>query len=387
MAGKQRIRLTDAAIARLRPCEREYTVWDTRVAGLGVRVRPSGGASFVFLRKIEGRSKLFSLGPVGSNGIDDTRRRCHALMAKSESEALAALTLESPLFRDFVSGPWKEAHFLHYKTSTRKGINHSLVSQLLPAFGSTPLHHITRSQVLFWFDAYSQTAPGGANFAFSVLRQILNFAVVCGHLDVTPAHGIRTNRRTALTRFLSLDELRRLHHALDEHSRKGAGRRQQVDIVRLLLLTGCRKSEVLKLRWSEVNDDALVFGDTKSGPRSIPLNAQARRILERQPRGQSEFVFPSPRNGELPRANDIPLWYALRRDARIEDVRLHDLRHTVASHAVMNGVPIPVVARLLGHANVQMTLRYVHLSDGDIVAAARRIGAAMARAMRLEFRE
>ena len=387
MAGKQRTRLTDASIARLRPCKREFTVWDTRVAGLGIRVRPSGGASFVFLRKVECRSRRLSLGPVGSNGIDDMRRRCYSLMAKPESEEVAVSALGSPLFRDFVSGPWKDAHFTHYKPSTRRGVNHSLVKQLLPAFGSTPLHHITRNQVLLWFDAYSQTAPGGANFAFSVLRRILNFAVACGHTGATPVHGIRTNRRIGLTRFLSRDELRRLHCALDEHSRKGVERRQQVDIIRLLLFTGCRKSEVLNLRWSEVNENVLVLGASKTGQRAVPLNTPARRLLERQPRGQSEFVFPSPHNAPHPRAHDLPLWYTLRRDAGIEDVRLHDLRHTVASHAVMNGVPVPVVARLLGHADVRMTLRYAHLSDGDVEAAAERVGAAMALTMGLEFRK
>ena len=228
MAGKLRMRLTDAAVARLRPREREYTVWDSRVAGLGVRVRPCGGASFVFLRKVQGRTKRLSLGPVGANGLDDMRRRCHALMVKPHPETMAEPTHGAPLFRDFVSGPWMEAHFPHYKPSTRKGFRCSIASQLLPAFGSTPLNHITRQQVLRWFDAYSQTAPGGANYALRLLRQILNFAMACGHIDATPVHGIRPNRRNTLTRFLSRDELRRLHRVLDEHARRGDGCRQQV---------------------------------------------------------------------------------------------------------------------------------------------------------------
>ena len=305
-------------------------------------------------------------------------------MARPKPEAMEETAPRTPLFRDFVSGPWKDAHFPHYKPSTRKGVNCSLANQLLPAFGSTPLRHINRNQVLRWFDAYSQTAPGAANFAFGVLRQILNFAVACGHIGASPAQGIRTNRRTALTRFLSRDELRRLHRALDERSRKSPEASQQADIIRLLLCIGCRKSEVMRLRWSEVNADTLVLGDSKTGPRTVPLNARARRILERQHRVQSEFVFPSPHNAARPRARDLPLWYSLRRDAGIEDVRLHDLRHTVASHAVMNGVPLPVVSRLLGHGNVRMTLRYAHLSDRDIVAAAERIGEAIAQVMALD---
>ena len=92
-------------------------------------------------------------------------------------------------------------------------------------------------------------------------------------------------------------------------------------------------------------------------------------------------MFPSPRDPAYPRRPGHSFWYRVRREAGIEDVRLHDLRHTMASHAVMNGVPVPVVSRLLGHSNVQMTLRYAHLADRDIEAAAERVGSAMAQVM------
>ena len=135
------MRLTDAGIARLRPREREYTVWDTRTPGLGVRVRvrSSGGTSFVLLRKTDGRSTRLSLGPVTSRSVDDARRQCHALMAKLDTEHPTKPTRKVPLFRDFVAGPWKESHFPRYKPSTRNGVNTVLTRQLLPAFGSTPL--------------------------------------------------------------------------------------------------------------------------------------------------------------------------------------------------------------------------------------------------------
>ena len=137
------------------------------------------------------------------------------------------------------------------------------------------------------------------------------------------------------------------------------------------------------MRWREVYGDTLVLADSKTGPRKVPLNTQARGIIERQPRRESAFVFPSPRNALHPRVN-LALWDALRRNAGIEGVRLHDLRHSFASHAVMNGVPIPVVSRLLGHSNVRMTLRYAHFADKDIEAAAERIGAAMACIIKLQ---
>ena len=384
MADKNRMRLTDAGIARLRPREREYTVWDTRTPGLGVRVRPSGGTSFVFLRKTNGRSTRLSLGPVTSMRVDDARRQWHALMAKPETEPPTKRTCKVPLFRDFVAGPWKEAHFPRYKPSTRIGVNSAIASQLLPTFSATPLDRITRNQVLHWFDAYSRTAPGGANHALRTLRQILEFAIARGHISINPARDVTMNRRTALTRFLSRDELRRLHRVLDEHARTDTRLARQADIIRLLLLTGCRRGEILALRWNEVDGDTIALGDTKTGPRKVYLNARARRIIERRPRGQSAFVFPSPRNPERPRDPHLPLWDWVRTEAGIEDVRLHDLCHTMASHAVMNGVPVPVVSRLLGHSNVRMTLRCAHLADRDIEAAAERVGAAMARAMALK---
>ena len=383
MSGTERMRLTDAGIARLRPHDREYTVWDTGVAGLGVRVRPSGGASFILLRKVDGQTKRLSLGATASRGVEEIRRKCHALLAKPESDTPTATAHTAPLFRDFVSGPWNDACLSRYKPSTRKGMNCLLSNQLLPAFGATPLDRITRHQVLCWFDAYSEIAPGGANRALGLLRQILNFAIASGHFDTNPARGVKDNRRRVLTRFLSRDELRRLHRALDASSRNGPDSRQQSDIIRLLLLTGCRRGEVLALRWCEVDGDTLALGDSKTGPRKAYINVAARRIIERQPRGESEFVFPSPRKSERPRQH-LALWDSVRRDVGIEDVRLHDLRHTLASHAIMNGVPVPVVSRLLGHSNVRMTLRYAHLADKDIEAAAERIGAAMAQVMALE---
>ena len=373
MAGRERVKLTDRAVARLRPREWEYTVWDSQVSGLGVRVRPTGGRSWVLLEDAGGKSRRVSLGPVSLKTVAEARRECHS--RKAEPEAAGAPRRVAPLFRDFVEGAWKDAHFGGYKPSTRKGVRSVLDRQLLPAFGSKPLDRITQAHIGRWFDRFSRTAPGNANHALDLLRGIMNFAIARSHLETNPARAVERNPRQLLTRFLSREEIARLHRVLDSQTRDS--RREQADIVRLLLLTGCRRSEILRLRWSEVDRDRLVFADSKTGPRIVPLNTQARCILERRPPGISPFVFPSPTDPARPRSRNLAFWYRARREAGIEDVRLHDLRHTHASHAVMNGVPVPVVARLLGHSDVRTTLRYAHLGDREIEKAAERIGQAI----------
>ena len=288
--------------------------------------------------------------------------------------------MSTPTFQDFVDGQWRTACYCRCKESTRRCVDSALSRQLLPEFGSQSLDKICSGDVHQWFDKYSQTAPGGANRTLDILRQIMNHAVACGHVGENPTHGVSRNRRPRLTRFLSHDEIDRLHAALDSHQGRGSGR-QQAEIIRLLLLTGCRRGEIVRLRWSEVGENALHLADSKTGPRTVLLNTQARAIIKRQTRKESAFVFPSLRDSSRSRSTELSLWRKVRTRADIEDVRLHDLRHNFASHAVMNGVPVPVVARLLGHANTSMTLRYAHVGDWDTQVAAERVGTAMAAAL------
>ena len=375
----RRKRLTDAAIARLRPEPREYTVWDTKVPGLGVRVRPSGARTYVHHRKSPTGVRKVSLGAAAIRGIDDVRRAC---LETGAAETASVTRNDAPRFHEFVAGPWKSACYERWKPSTQRVTRSALRNQLLPAFGAVRLDRISRVMVVRWFDAHSATAPGGANRALDVLRQILNHAVACGHIETNPARSVRRNRGAKLSRFLSREEMRRLHRALDEHEKRSESARRQANIIRLLLLTGCRKNEIVRLRWEEVDGDRLNLKDSKTGPRPVFLSAQARATVERQTRrADSPWVFPSVRTPAHPQDSGLPLWYTVRREAGIEDVRLHDLRHNTATHAVMRGVPLPVVARLLGHRHPGMTLRYTHVGDGEVEAAAERVGLTIARLM------
>ena len=377
----RRRRLTDAGIARLRPEPREYTVWDTRVAGLGVRIRPSGTRTYIHHHKSPAGVKKVSLGSATLRGIEEVRRACLGTAAAAV-ETRQTVQSDTPLFREFVTGPWKTACYDRCKPSTQRATRSGLKCQLLPAFGVVRLDRISRIMVVRWFDAYSATAPGGANRVLDVLRQILNHALACGHIAANPARNIRRNRGAKLTRFLSRKEIRRLHRTLNNHAHRSESARKQVDIIRVLLLTGCRKNEIVRLRWQEVDGDRLNLCNTKTGPRRVFLNAQARTIIDRRKeRTDNPWVFPSAMDPTRPQGDGLSLWYTVRREAGIKDCRLHDLRHTVATHAVMQDVPLPIVARLLGHRNPCMTLRYAHVGDSEVEAAAERVGQKIARLM------
>ena len=378
----RKIKLTDARIGKLKSGDVEYMVWDTRIAGFGVRVRPTGHKSYVYHRHAEGQSRKFTLGPVVLGSVDEARRDCMEVWGRIQSGERAEDTngAQAPLFRDFIAGSWRTACFEPCKPSTKTSKAWALNKQLLPVFGAMPLDRIDRTGVIRWFEDYSARAPGGANSALLVFRQIMNHAIARGHIETNPTRGLKRNPRPKLTRFLSREEIGRLHEVLDGYEPRRPSGKAQVDIIRLLLLTGCRTGEILKLRWREVNDDTLELEDSKTGPRQVLLSPEARAIIERQTRSGSPWVFPSPVKPARARF-DLGIWKKVRKLAGIEDVRLHDLRHTFASQAAMQGIPLPVVARLLGHAQVQMTLRYAHVSDRDVEAAAERIGGVMAGIM------
>ena len=360
-----RVKLTDARARRLKTAKSDYTVHDKAVPSLSVRVYPSGTKTWTCI--VDGRKA--SLGRVDLVPVDDARRECLRLQV----EGIKPET-EVPTYGEFAMGAWRDSWLDRCKPATVKGRDCVLASRVLPEFGSLRLDRITRQGIQEWFDDYSRSAPGGANDALRTLRQSLKFAMERGLIGSNPAASIRLNRRPKLSRFLSREEIRRLNEALDR--RAGGGMSAQADAIRLLLLTGCRKLEIVHLKRCEVNGDRLRLDDSKTGPRTVFLNPEAREVVERRMAAvPGEFLFPSPVNAGRPVYGNLTLWQEIRREIGVEDVRLHDLRRSFASQCMIEGVPLPVVSRLLGHRDSSMTLRYTHVSDRDVEAAAERIGA------------
>ena len=185
---------------------------------------------------------------------------------------------------------------------------------------------------------------------------------------------MRRYRLKPRERFLSLDELKRLGFVLDH-----TGDTHAAAAIRLLLFTGARSSEITGLEWDWIRGTRAVLPDSKTGPKAIQLPPPARAVLHGLPR-EGAYVFPNSK-GDGPMTDLGLRWHKLRAFAGLEDVRVHDCRHTFASHAVMSGLDLYTVGRLLGHADIGSTERYAHLADDHVREAAGRISGIVSDAM------
>lgn len=176
-------------------------------------------------------------------------------------------------------------------------------------------------------------------------------------------------------RYLSQQELVALGDALREGIESGLNP-LAIAIIKLLIFTGARKGEIESLKWNEVdfNGGYLRLADSKTGQKAIPLNAGALEVLLALPRlDGSGYVFPAHRSDGW-YLGTPKVWKIVRAMAGIEDVRLHDLRHSFASIAVSGGASLPIIGALLGHANAATTQRYAHLHDAPLRAASDAVG-------------
>ena len=190
MKGR-RVRLSDAGVGRLKPHTTEYAVWDSEVPGLGVRVRPSGHRSFVWHGRVQGEPVRATVGPAALMTVEDARKRSPGAQRLETAPRKAEGRSSVPLFRDFVLDEWLPAYRRRCAPSSCQSANRVLKRQLIPAFGHLPLDAIRRIDVERWFDAYSRTAPGGANKALEILGQIMNAALAAGHARNRSRQGDR----------------------------------------------------------------------------------------------------------------------------------------------------------------------------------------------------
>jgi integrase len=227
--------------------------------------------------------------------------------------------------------------------------------------------------------------PYDANRCIEIVSKMFNLAEMWGlRPDGTnPRKHIRKYPEEKRERFLSIAELKRVGEVLREIEDEGIELRSAVVAVRLLVLTGCRLSEIMRLKWDYVdfNAGALRLPDSKTGAKTVHLGRHALEVLEAAPRAEAN---PWVITGTIPGAplHDLqPFWQRVRARAGLKDVRIHDLRHTFASAAVGSGQGLPMIGKLLGHTQVQTTARYAHLADEPIKIAADQVSSTLAAAL------
>ena len=368
--------LTDARIGALKLRKTPYERRDARLRGFGVRVTPSGRKHFFVHCQHDGERVWKIVGDFGAIDVNEARSRAAGMLAAIRRGEPAPALPEETLFEavaETVFGQYER----HWKPRTLAVNRCYLRNQILPYFAGRPIGEIEPADVRRWFAALRAT-PVAADRSMPVLSVIMREAEAMGLRPEgsNPCRGIRRYRRKGRERFLSDDELRRLSAVL----RKRAGEWPlQVAAIRLLLLTGCRKGEILTLRWSDYREGHLFLRDSKTGPRTVWLSAPARNVLDGLERS-GQWVFPAAR-GNRPRSGGWlhSAWLHIRTDVGLDGVRLHDLRHTHASIALRQGETVLAIGRLLGHGNAETTLKYTHPADAMIADAAETLGNVLGR--------
>ena len=368
------ITLTDARIRALGPRKTAHDIRDAKLKGFGVRVLPSGRKRFFIHCQHDGERVWKIVGDADDIGASEARSRAAAMLAEIRQDGLVPASPEETVFEAIAEMTFRR-HERLWKPRTLSVNGGYFRNQILPRFAGRQIAEITRQDVVRWFASLAAT-PVAADRSMPILSVIMREAERMGFRDEgsNPCLGIRRYRRKGRERFLSDAEIRSLARCLDaledEHP-------LAVAAVRLLLLTGCRKSEILTLRWTDWREGALFLRDSKTGPRTVWLSQAAQNVLNGIDR-TSAWVFPV-RKGDGPRSATWLnlLWSSARTESGLGDVRLHDLRHAYASFGLRQGESVLAIGRLLGHGSAETTLRYIHFADAMAAEAAATVGTAL----------
>ena len=363
-------------VEALRPGE---TIWDDRVKGFGAR-RQKKGISYVVKARLKGRQKYLTIGRHGSPWTPETARKearrllvllergIDPLEEKRRERAKKSLAQLAQRF--------DEEHIQQLKERSQEEYRRLFRLHIIPRLGRKPLADITRDDIAS-LHRRMKDRPRAANFCLAVLSKFMNWAEAKGlrPQNSNPVRGIRKYPENHRERFLTAEELQRLGQALDEELREH-GDIYGVAAIRLLILTGARLREITTLRWEYVDLDRglLLLPDSKTGKKAIVLNAAARKVLEELLRlhGNPHVICGHKEGSHL--VNLQKPWQRIRKRAGIEDVRIHDLRHTFASLAARKGGSLPRIGALLGHSQMQTTQRYAHLIVDDVRQLAETVG-------------
>jgi integrase len=409
-------KLTKRTVDATKPAAADVVIWDDELRGFGLRVKPSGVKSYIVqYRTAEGRSRRLTLGRHGELTPDAARGLAADTLGMvrkgGDPTADRRAIRTAPTVGEMLDRYLTEHVKRRNKASTAEDVDRLVKLHIRPRLGKMKVASVTRQDVAKMHGAMAAT-PRRANHALAIASKAFNLAEVWGMRPEgsNPCRRIERYAEPARERFLTDDELRRLGDTLrqaereglpwrrprgrraSKHDRKPENRRtvyswQITAAIRLLLYTGSRLGEIIRLRWSQVDAKAgtITLAETKAGePQVIALSTAALAELAALPRiDGSPWVLPmqSDRQRHLPKETLEQAWQRIRAAADLADVRLHDLRHTVGTFAGQVGANAFMVRDLLRHKTLAVTGRYVNRAEDPVRALGDRVAGRIAAAL------
>jgi integrase len=386
-ASAIQLRLTDDIVKEAKPpTTRRYRIlWDTEVRRFGIRIMASGERTFVFtyraLNNGRWKQRVFTIGRYDDPWrTSAARERARDLKAEvrlgRDPFAEMRATTDAPTMTTL----WDryQRHVKKQSDGTQIGYEALWRNHLEPSMGRKAVAEVT-------FDHCDRLhsrieGPYAANRALVILSGMFKLAIRLGWRSDNPVVGIERNEETERQRYLSGQEMTRLAAALAAHADQEAA-----DALRLLLLTGARKNEVLSSQWPQFDLEARTWTKPASvmkggEPHAVPLNDVALDLLKAmRAKATGPYLFPS-RVKDGPRRDLKREWAQLREAADIADVRIHDLRHSFASLLASSGETLHLIGKLLAHRHAETTKRYAHIHVEPLRAAVDKVGAAFSEA-------
>lgn len=373
-------------IDSLKPQDKDYCVWDLAITGFGCKVTPKGRKVFLYLYRNADKKKVrLTLGKYGPITVEMARAKVRSIISKindgvdiqQEKQQAQTKAKTSILFKDF----WDVFERKHRATNKKTTVNksRSRVSYILDYFGKMPVGDIQRTDMLD-FEKYLEKKNVGISVFTKCWKELLspafNHAELWGYREenTNPCKKLSRYKSKAIENYLDDSDLARLEHVLADIDCQYP---QNKALIALSFYTGIRQGQLKSIRWDQVDfkHKIMIFDQTKTGRNALPINPKAEEWFQwvqqfQQP--NNPYVFPGKFAGTHMQSSQS-LWLKVRKLAKIENKRWHDLRHSFASFALKNGVDLYTVSKLLGHKNITTTTRYAHLELDALKAASNKV--------------
>jgi integrase len=386
-------RLTKRLIDQAQPGDKDRILRDTELGGFGCKITPAGTkVYFLFYRTQDGRQRRPVIGRHGAITCEEARsiaKKWLADVARGGDPSIERQDARrAPTVTKLCDRYLAEHVAVHNRPRTEKQARRIVETKIKPALGRLKVRTLTRADVMRLHGSMSET-PREANHVLSILSKMMNLAEVWDlRTDGTnPCRHVKRYPELKRERFLASSEMETLGQTLADAEHETAESWQVVAGIRLLILTGCRLSEICELRWENVDPktNLIRLQETKTGARTVYLTAPVAEVLSTLPRPDDcPWVLHAVK--DLSRSLPTPTiekgWKRIRHRAGLSDVRLHDLRHSHASVAAGAGLSLLLIGKLLGHQTPTTTARYAHLADDPVRLAAEAVSNTIGAMMR-----